>query len=269
MSIITAALVPHPPLLIPEIGKENWKLLEKTYNSYKSIEEDIYAGQVETVVIISAHGPEQEQAFGINIGEMFNVSFKEFGDFSDKISAKGDVALAQTLKEELSDEVNVDLVNKVELDHGVGVPLYLLVGYPPNKPEFLKKLKILPIYFSGADLNANYEFGQRLRRQLQITDKRIAVLASGDLSHCLTKNAPGGYSTKGAKFDKKIIEILKKGNFKEVMEIKENIIKEAKSCGLKPITILAGMLETIECRPELLSYEYPFGVGYLTMKFNF
>lgn len=268
MSIITAALVPHPPLLIPEVGKDNWKLLEKTYNAYKSIEEDIYAGRVETVVIISAHGPEKENSFGINIGEVFNVSFKEFGDFSSKISAKGDVALAQTLKEELGSEAPVDLLNKTELDHGVGVPLYLLAGYPQNKPENLKKLKFLPIYFSGGSLEANYEFGQKLKRQLQITDKRIAILASGDLSHRLTKNAPAGYSAKGAKFDKQITEFLKNKDFKKILNIKQSITEEARSCALKPIAILGGILETIDCQPELLSYELPFGVGYLTMKFN-
>ncbi len=269
MSIITAGLVPHPPLLIPDIGKENWELLKKTYNSYKTIEEDIYAGQVETVVIISAHGGVTKESFSINIGETYNINFEDFGGFSAKALISGDVALAQTLKESLKDEVNIDLINKPYLDHGIGVPIYMLTAYPQDKPEQFKKLKFLPIYFSGGSLEENYKFGQKLKAYLQITDKRIAILASGDLSHCLTRNAPTGYSAKGAKFDKKIIKILQNGDFKNILKINPKITEEAQSCALKPITILGGILETINCQPQLLSYEYPFGVGYLTMKFNF
>jgi aromatic ring-opening dioxygenase LigB subunit len=269
MPIITAALVPHPPLLIPEIGKDNWGLLEKTYNSYKRIEEDIYAGQVETIVIISAHGPEHENIFSINIGENYDINFEEFGDFSVKASIKGDHILAQTLKESLGGEININLFHKPKVDHSIGIPAYLISNHPQNKPESFKRLKFLPLHFSGQDLEKNYEFGQKIKRQLQASSKRIAVLASGDLSHCLSSDAPAGYSAKGTKFDKKITDLLQDKDFKNIPSLNPKIIEEVQTCAPKPIAILAGMLENINCQPELLSYEAPFGVGYLTMKFNF
>jgi hypothetical protein len=34
------------------------------------------------------------------------------------------------------------------------------------------------------------------------------------------------------------------------------------------ILILLGILDEVKHEPQLLSYEYPFGVGYLTMEFK-
>lgn len=261
MSIITAAIVPHPPLLVPNIGKENVKLVKKTAEAYKEIEADLYAGQIDTIIILSSHGPLQKNFFGINIADDFQIKFENFGDFSSNMSLAGDVGLAQEIREKMLNHPEANLINKTELDHGIGVPLYLLT---PN----LKDIKIIPVYPSEENLKTHFEFGKNLRSPLQIQEKRIAVIASGDLSHSLTKNAPAGYSPKAAKFDQKIIEALKNKNFEEILNINEKTINEVQTCALKPISILAGMLDAIHLKPQLLSYEYPFGVGYLTIKFN-
>jgi aromatic ring-opening dioxygenase LigB subunit len=261
MGIITAAIVPHPPLLIPAIGKDNISLLKKTADSYKEIEADLYAGQIDTIIILSSHGPLQERTFGINIGDEFQIKFENFGDFSSKSSLAGNVGLAQELKERLSGLSDVELINRPDLDHGVGIPLYLLT---PN----LKKIKIVPVYPSEDDLESHFEFGKNLRRPLQIQEERIAVISSGDLSHSLTKSAPAGYSPKAAKFDQRIIEFLKTKNFEEILDMNEKTINEMQTCALKPLAVLGGTFETINFEPQLLSYEFPFGVGYLTMKFN-
>jgi aromatic ring-opening dioxygenase LigB subunit len=261
MSIITAAVVPHPPLLVPNIGKENVDLVKKTADSYKEIEADLYAGQIDTIIIISSHGSPQEESFGINIGDEFQIKFENFGDFSSKLSLAGDVGLAQELREKLPAHPAVSLVNKTDLDHGIGIPLYLLTPY-------LKNIEIIPIYPSEKDLATHFEFGKNLRRLLQMQEKRIAILASGDLSHSLTKSAPAGYSPKAAKFDQKIIESLKNKNFEEILNINQKTVNEVQTCALKPISILTGIFDTIDFKPQLISYEYPFGVGYLTMKFN-
>ncbi|MBU4601067.1 AmmeMemoRadiSam system protein A, partial [Patescibacteria group bacterium] len=67
---------------------------------------------------------------------------------------------------------------------------------------------------------------------------------------------------------KKLIEYLKKKDAKSIIEIKHDLIYEAGECGLKSIVILLGILDGINCKPKLLSYEGPFGVGYLVMQFE-
>ena len=50
--------------------------------------------------------------------------------------------------------------------------------------------------------------------------------------------------------------------------MKHDLIAEAGECGLKSIVILLGILDGINYKPRLLSYEGPFGVGYLVMQFE-
>ena len=263
MSIITAAITPHSPLLIPNIGKEHLNLLEKTYHSFGEIKNDLYAGQIDTILIFSAHEStaEEEKHPSINIGKEFVSKFEDFGDFSSKITLPGDVGLAQTLKDRLEDRVSINMIHQPELDHGIGVPLYMLA-------QELKNIKIVPIYPGSRDLQSHFEFGEQLRRPLLQEDKRIAIIASGDLAHSLSKNSPAGYSSKAAGFDQKIIESIKNKEFDRITDIKEKTAEEVQTCALEPLSILLGIFNTIQFEPELLCYEHPFGVGYLTMKFN-
>ena len=107
-----------------------------------------------------------------------------------------------------------------------------------------------------------------IKSKLLSSSARIAVIASGDLSHKLSKNAPAGYSPKGKKFDKKLIDCLLKKQTHEIIKFKPELIADAGECGLKSIIILLGVLEGMKYEPQLLSYESPFGVGYLTMNFK-
>jgi len=261
MSIIFSAIVPHPPVLIPAIGKENLERLKLTVNAYKKLEEDLYVSQPETIIIISPHGFIQPDAFTMNLNPEFVGNFEEFGDFVTKIHLTGDLGLAYKIREKMETKAPLQLISNPNLDHGCSVPLYLLMQHLPN-------VKIIPIYYSGLDLAAHFKFGQLLKRELLFNKSRVAVIASGDLSHCLTKDAPAGYSAKGKKFDKKLIEFLTQGKTADILKINPDFIAEAGECGLKSIVILLGILEGINYQPQLLSYEAPFGVGYLVMKFR-
>jgi MEMO1 family protein len=261
MSIIFSAIVPHPPILIPNIGKENLKQLKATADSYLKLEQDLYVSQPETIIIISPHGPLQDNVFSLNLSPEFYGDFKDFGDLTTKFSLTGDVGLAHKIKEKMEDQAPLHLTSDSRLDHGASIPLYLLTRHLPN-------IKIIPLYYSGLDLNAHYHIGQMIKNELLSIKSRVAVIASGDLSHRLTKTAPAGYSPKGKKFDKKLIDNLLKKQINEIVKFEHNLVADAGECGLKSIIILLGILDGIKYEPQLLSYEAPFGVGYLTMNFK-
>ena len=46
------------------------------------------------------------------------------------------------------------------------------------------------------------------------------------------------------------------------------LIKDAGECGLKPIVILLGILEEIDNKSRILSYQTDFGIGYLSLEFE-
>lgn len=258
MAIVFSAIVPHSPILIPSIGKENSKLVEATASAFRKIEEDLYSAKVETIVIISPHGPIQQNVFSINIAPKYMINFEEFGDFVSKAEIAGDIGLAYKMKEKIETDAPLQLITEEKLDHGTSIPVYLLTRNMPN-------IKIIPVYFSGLDAQSHFDFGKLLKRSLAPSQTRIAVIASGDLSHRLTKNSPAGYSPKGKKFDAKITECLLKKNNKDILGIKNDLAAEAGECGLKSITTLLGILDGVNYDPQVLAYEFPFGVGYLTM----
>jgi aromatic ring-opening dioxygenase LigB subunit len=268
MAFKLAAIVPHPPILIPGIGKENLLRLEKTRNIYNQIEEEIRAEKIDTIIIISSHGPIRPAVFGINISTEFEINFEEFGDFSTKMSINGDSELAQNIREFLIEKPEVQAISQPVLDHGCGVPLYsLLFNYfDKNSSGGLgKNIEIVPIYASNAGLKEHFELGKLIRGQIEKGRKKIAILASGDLSHTVTKNSPAGYSARGAKFDQRLIECLQEKKIEDILNFDDSLIAEVKPCGLKAIAMLLGALNGTGYDILSTSYEPPFGVGHLTM----
>jgi hypothetical protein len=69
-------------------------------------------------------------------------------------------------------------------------------------------------------------------------------------------------------FDQKIIGFLRKKKVKEIINMDSKLIEEAGECGYRSILILLGILDNTDWEPEILSYQAPFGVGYLTANFK-
>jgi len=258
-----AGIAPHPPILIPAIGKENVSQLAKTARGFEALENELAMAQIDTLLVISPHGLVKENFYTINSNPDFVVNFEAFGDFATSLKLKGDIVAPAQIKEAVQAEIPLKLISDPLLDHGCGVPLFLLLS------KRLKNIKIIPLYYSFLDRENHFEFGRRLKKFLQTGDKKFGILASGDLSHRLTATAPAGYSPKGAKFDQKLVELIKAKKTKEVLGLSEELIEEAGECGLRSILILLGVLDGIEYTPEILSYEGPFGVGYAVVNFKF
>jgi aromatic ring-opening dioxygenase LigB subunit len=258
MSLKLAAIIPHPPLLIPSIGKENLLRLDKTRNSYSKLEQALAAEKIETIIIISSHGPIKQDAWLINIAPEYEINFEEFGDFSTKLKIGGDLELAQNIRESLIDNSQMQAIYQPVLDHGCGVPLYSLLANQKN-------IEIVPLHISGASLAEHFDLGKNINAQIEKGRKKIAVLASSDLSHSLEKKSPGGFSPRAARFDQKILELLQNKSINEFLNLDENLIAETKPCGLPAIAMLLGILSNTGYDIAATDYEYPFGVGYLSM----
>lgn len=256
MSLVFSAVVPHPPILVPSIGQENLTQIAKTKEALSSLEKDLYAAKPDILIIISPHGHIDHDHFTINLSDNFEINFEAFGDFSTKLKVGGDMALMTIDRERLADKSPVNIISEINLDHGIGLPFYCLGQNLPN-------IKIIPIYFSLLDNQAHLEFGKNLKEIILNTDKRIAIIASGDLSHCLTENAPAKFNPAGKEFDDKLIELLSKSDSQSIVNLDKKLIASAAECGLRSIIILLGVLNNIDYKTKILNYEAPFGVGYL------
>ena len=259
--LVFSAIVPHPPLLIPNIGKDEIKKIEKTKQAMEQLEQDLYLTKPDIIIIISPHGSLFTDAFSINAHTHFVSDFEQFGDLTTKLEWTGADALASKIKQQIKvDEIPLQLISQEQLDHGSTIPLYHLTQHLP-------KIKILPVGYSELDAKTHLKFGETLKEVLMQTDKRIAVIASGDLSHSLTTDAPAGFNKAGKKFDEKIIELLENKNAVGITNMDAKLVEDATECGYRSILILLGIIKNMDYTFKNYSYETPFGVGYLVGNF--
>lgn len=161
-----------------------------------------------------------------------------------------------SLDENTANLYNIDL----ELDHGAMVPLYFV----DNK----KNYKLVHITYGMLSPLELMNFGKCINKAVLDTNKKAVFIASGDLSHRLTKDGPYPYTPLGAEFDKELISTLEKGDLKSLFTLDKHLICEAGECGLRSLYILAGAINDNNISSKLLSYEGPFGVGYGIMEFT-
>ncbi|MDI6883272.1 MAG: AmmeMemoRadiSam system protein B [Patescibacteria group bacterium] len=261
-SLKFAAITPHPPIIIPSISGSNLAQVQKTIKAMEKLAEIFAKAAPETVLIISPHGPVDFNQFTISDYPILTGHFYNFGDFQTELIFKNDLALVKKIKEKcLQAKIPLKEVNSKELDHGTLVPLYYLAK---NQSNF----KVVPLGYSFLDLKTHFEFGKVIKKLVNSQDRKIAIVASGDLSHRLTPEAPAGYSSRGKEFDEKLIELLKKKDVKGILNMEPSLVEEAGECGYHSIIILLGALKGLGWQPEILSYEAPFGVGYLVTNFK-
>ncbi|MFA5076543.1 MAG: AmmeMemoRadiSam system protein B [Patescibacteria group bacterium] len=263
MSLVFAGICPHPPLLIPNIGKDNLDKINNTVGALKQLEQILYASKPETLIVISPHGVVLYDSFLINLADSYQSDFEQFGDFGTKLKFKCDFSFIESLRcESDNHQIPLNITSEPKLDHGATVPLYYLTQHLPE-------IKIVPVSYSLLDYQTHLKFGEALKDQIFNSNKRVAIVASGDLSHRLTKDAPAGYTPAGKEFDEKLINSLKNRDLDGLLKIDSKLIEAAGECGLRSILILLGVIKKMNYQTEVLSYEGPFGVGYLVANFKF
>ncbi|OIO46890.1 MAG: hypothetical protein AUJ33_02770 [Parcubacteria group bacterium CG1_02_40_25] len=273
-----ASICPHPPIIIPEIGGTQIKKCQKTISAMKKLADYFNVAKPDTVIVITPHGqihsdeitilfPSPPLALplptGKREGNLLYGNFYQFGHPEIKIQLNNNSKLTDKIKSSADqDGIPTVLVKASELDHGVLVPLYHLCQ------KITKLPKLIVITYSLLDIKTHFAFGQIIGKIIKTSPDKIAVIASGDLSHRLTPEAPAGYSPRGQEFDKKIISLLTNNNVSGILYLDANLIEVAGECGLRSIIILLGVLSSFKYSPQILSYEGPFGVGYGVVNFN-
>lgn len=148
-------------------------------------------------------------------------------------------------------------------DWGFDVPLYFLgKGLRGRVETFMTKMDSTRDHFeAGKDYYA---------RGLSQSDEKVALIASGDMSHRLKADGPYGIDPDGAKFDAALLDGLKRKDIPAILGL-DSHFPEAGECGLRSFCFMLGILEAakINWQADILSYEGPFGVGYLVADFNF
>ncbi|MBS3908919.1 MAG: AmmeMemoRadiSam system protein A [Actinobacteria bacterium] len=264
MPIVIGCLMPHPPIIIPEIGRDNIDRVSSTMRAMDTICAAVARANPETLVFISPHSAGFADSIAVKTTRILAGSFKDFGAPNIRLIANLDEELLAALLVEAErygvsltkiGNDHIKLFQSEALDHGVLVPLYFLQRYI-DVP-----VVSLAVSYAGAD--EHYALGAAIEKAANRAGGRVAVIASGDLSHRLTPGAPAGFNPRGIDFDAKIIEIIETGDFNELFELDPMLVEDAGECGLRSIYALAGCFNGRQVHTSIHSYEGPFGVGYL------
>lgn len=253
MGLIAGAIVPHPPVLLPEIGGSRLKELELTKNALNQLKTALSAAEL--LIFSSPHTAMLANAFTVNATPVLKSNFNSFGFPHLTLSLPGNTEVAtQILNALFQAGVHVEPTYATEIDWGVSVP-YSYIG--EKKPVISTSISSLPLKY-------HYLFGQALAVIINKLSLPVAFIASGDLSHRLAPTGPYGFSQQGVVFDKLVKNIFASGHLEDILSIDLALASEAGECGLRPLTVLAGLFsENLKITTQLLSYEAPFGIGYL------
>ncbi len=263
MPLVFAAITPHSPVLIPQIGKNDHHKAQKTLEALSTLEENLYISKPHVIIVFTAHAQAFPDTFVVNAHTNFTSSFEEFGDHSLQNTYLGSPDFAAKLSHGASREhIPLRLVSEKQLDHGCSVPLYYLTSHLPQ-------IKVVPIGPSDLPPTTHLSFGNLIKEICMDSDKRVALIASANLSHGITTDSPAGFRVNGQKFDKSIIELLESHNTTGIATLDPALVKDAAETGYTSILLLLGALKNIDYEFKHLAYEAPFGVGYLTAEFIF
>lgn len=270
--ITFGTLVPHPPIIVSGIGQtSDLAQVAETIIAMREIDELLAADPPETMVVVTPHGTVFSDAIVVYEDEILSGDLSRFG-LARTWEWRNDLELAHKIID-LSREVNLpvlaldqNLAKKYRpqgaLDHGVLVPLSFF------SPEWAATTKLVIIPLSYLPLEDLYRFGTRVQKAVSQLGRKVAVIASGDLSHCLKPGAPAGYDPRGAEFDQKLVGLLKEATVEELFQIDPVLVEKAAECGFRSVIMLMGVLDGIEFKAKIHSYQGPFGVGYGVASFK-
>lgn len=263
MPLLGAFIVPHPPIILPEIGKGEEKNISDTFKSYHEVARQIAELKPDTIVITSPHSIMYSDYFHISPGKSAKGNFGRFGARKVSFHVEYDEEFVEKLEacaERKGLEAGTLGEKDPSLDHGTMVPLYFI-------NQYLESYQLVRIGLSGLSILDHYRLGRCITETAQKLNRRIVFVASGDLSHKLKEDGPYGLAEEGAKFDREITQAMKEGDFLKMMEFSPDFCEAAAECGHRSIVIMAGALSGMSVKPNLLSYEGPFGVGYAVCSF--
>ena len=254
--------MPHPPIVVPEVGWGEERKIKATTDAFYKVSEEIASLDIDTIIIVTPHGPVFSDAVALSCDD----------------SIKGDLGSFRAPQVSFNMEINIPLTEKIinlakaegiltaqitkksarkygidyKLDHGAMVPLYFV-----NKK--VSNYKLVHITYGMLPKLQLYKFGMCIRKAVEDSDTNAVFIASGDLSHKLSYEGPYGYVPEGEMFDREIISLLQKGDVAGVFNMDSNVIEKAAECGLRSYYVMLGAMNGYDFNGNLLSYEVPLG----------
>ena len=259
MPWLWSALMPHPPVIIPEVGCGREREASVTIDGIERLAELISDKRPECFLVLSPHYPYAPLSLALNGAPRLKGSLAHFGA-SVSFELNTSTKLRPLVEHLASSGIAARDGNSPDVtgDHGSLVPLYFI------RKALRKRGLELPDVILASPIGLGPEKSLKLGEALASFEdgSNWGLLASGDLSHRLTPNAPAGYSPIGKKFDAAVVAALSSVDPRKLLGLTPSEREEAGECGLCSVMAMLGFCRALRRTIEVISYEGPFGVGY-------
>lgn len=258
-----AALLPHPPIIVPGVGMGRERDAQATIDGSRAVAHAISEmGHTDAVLLLSPHQMWAHDALAINAAPRVKGSLSHFGAANSSFDIETPLDLAEALVSHARKRgARTVFVESEELssDQGSIVPLYFMREAMEDMPRILLASPI------GLERRSAIEYGSALAD----FDDGLSwgLIASGDLSHRLLPGGSNGYSPSGQIFDDAVVQSVKEVDPSHIMKLTEEEIESAGECGMRSALVMLGLLGSLgrtRGDTSVFSYEGPFGVGYCT-----
>jgi MEMO1 family protein len=257
-AIVFSGIAPHPPLLVPEVGGNRIEQVADSQRALREFSRRLIDTNPETIVVISPHSPHDARAFTARSTAELIGDFREFYAPGVRLTFLNDLEMLDAI--ELASATEGVELRKLDrdypLDHGALVPLYYL-------HEAGWRGRVAVIGFTYQSNEKHLAFGRAIAKAAVAIHRRAALVASGDLSHRLIVGGPYEYEPTAHLFDEQIVNAIERGDSSAVLNIDSDLRERAGECGYRSIVIALGCIGERVSEHEVLSYEGPFGVGYM------
>lgn len=254
--VVCAVLMPHAPVLVPGVGDASSAAIAGSRRAMRNAAKCVLSHHPESVVLISPHSPRKPQAFGFWANDLLQGSFAQFNAPQAEVSLPLDQPLAQAVAAEMhARQLQTWAIHQVPLDHGALVPLWFLAEAGWAGPTVILGLK----HPGDGELRA---LGEAIAAAAQALPRRLAVIASGDLSHRLTADAPCGFHPQACQFDDTFVGLVRVGGYRKIETIAAELRELAAEDAVDSTVIAAAAANWQTRGHQVLNYEGPFGVGY-------
>ena len=227
MSIAAAYMVPHPPMIVPQVGRGSENQVLKTIQAYEAVASEIAEIKPETIIVTSPHSVLYADYFHISPGDHASGDFGNFRAPEVSFRKQYDTELVKALCAlARAEDFPAGILGERDkhLDHGTMVPLYFV-------DQQYTDYRLVRIGLSGLSLADHYTFGMMLRKAVEQTGRKAVLIASGDLSHKLQTYGPYGFAKEGPEYDARIMDVAGRAAFGEILEFEENFCDKAAECG--------------------------------------
>jgi len=248
MPLVAAVACPHTPQLLVRPETEDRELVLRVHAAYARVKAELVAARPDVICVI---GGDHIEGFFLNAVPAFAVYVGatvsgQFGRYAYTFRVHESLARA-ILEQGIEREFDLTYSQDVALDYAFYVPLHFTL------PD--ASLPIVPLYVNvylppQPTPRRCYAWGSALRAILDARPERVALMASGGLSHY-----PGTdrYASPDFEFDRQLLATLGEGRGAETARLTAEELDKAGNVELRTWITLLGAVG--DARADLVCYE--------------